>query len=565
MTLAGLCGLLISGMELAHGEQRLNKETGFADHCGEYSEDRYIRRTLDWLAAPGNFSFDVGQHRYYNIYGIERAGRLSGQRFMANRDWYREGCDYLLAKQQDDGSWSGGGFDGGIIGGTSFSILFLSKGRTPILISKFAWGNDGVGMRISDWNRKHHDMKHVVEYASREMFKKARLEWQVYDCRQAEQGSVAEKTAELLQSPILYMNGHESPLRKLTGVQKEILKKYVQEGGFIFAEACCNQKAFADGFRDLMKELFDKDMVRVTPDHALYHAFKPIKAEDAARFPLERLDLGCKTVVVLSPRALAGWWEEDLYQKGRGATAFQVAANVIAYATNMELPKPKGTRVELVGEKLDIRLPRGFLKVGQVKHEGDWEPAPAAMKNLMLDLRSRAHLDLALQKEAVSLGSANMFQYRFLYMHGRRQFNFPDASLKNLAANLQTGGLLLADACCGSPEFDKAFRAMANRLFPNAKLERIPENDVLYSAELNGKKIETVLCRRPNGDGAAMALKPMKPALEGIRLGNRWVVIYSKYDLGCALEKHPSSDCVGHDHESALRLAGAAVLYYLKN
>ena len=52
---------------------------------------------------------------------------------------------------------------------------------------------------------------------------------------------------------------------------------------------------------------------------------------------------------------------------------------------------------------------------------------------------------------------------------------------------------------------------------------------------------------------------------EGVRLGKRWVIIYSKYDLGCALEKHPSSDCIGHDHESALKLAGAAVLYYLKN
>ena len=279
MTLAGLCGLLISGMELAHGQQKLNPETGVAERCGEYAEDRYIRKTLDWLAKPGNFSYDVGQHRFYNIYGIERAGRLSGQRFMANRDWYREGCDYLISKQQDDGSWSGGGFDGGTIGGTSFALLFLSKGRTPILISKFAWGTN-------EWNNKHYDMKHVVEYASRELFKKTPLGWQVYDCRMAPQGQVSHETAELLQSPIVYMNGHDSPLQKLTGVQKDILKKFIQEGGFVFAEACCGHKQFADGFRDLMKELFDKDMVPVSPDHALYHAYKPIAAADAARFPL---------------------------------------------------------------------------------------------------------------------------------------------------------------------------------------------------------------------------------------------------------------------------------------
>jgi hypothetical protein len=558
MTLAGLCGLLISGMELAHGQQQLDKDTGVAKRCGEYEEDRFIRRTLDWLAKPNNFSFDMGQYRYYNIYGIERAGRLSGQRFMADRDWYREGGEYLISKQQDDGSWPGGGFDGGTIGGTAFGLLFMSKGRTPILISKLAWGNN-------EWNNKHYDIKHVVEYASRELFKKTPLAWQIYDCRKAPQHKVKDETAELLQSPIIYFNGHESPARKLTGVQKEILKKYVQEGGFVFAEACCNSKEFAEGFRELMKELFEKDMVPVPADHALYHAHKPLGAQEAAMFPLERLDLGCKTVVVLSTRAMAGWWEEDLYKAGRGQVAFQLAGNIVAYATNMELPKPKGFRVEIADDKFDVNLPRGYLKVGQVRHEGDWEPAPQAMRNLMLDLRTKAKLDLSLQKEAVSITNKNMFQYRFLYMHGRRRFEFADADFKNLRANLKTGGLLLADSCCGSTEFDTAFRAMANRLFPEAKLEAIPENDPLYGAELNGKKIEKVMCRRPKESGGGLELQSMKPALEGIRLGKRWVVIYSKYDLGCALEKHPSSDCIGHDHESALALAGAAVLYYLRN
>ena len=54
------------------------------------------------------------------------------------------------------------------------------------------------------------------------------------------------------------------------------------------------------------------------------------------------------------------------------------------------------------------------------------------------------------------------------------------------------------------------------------------------------------------------------PALEGIKLNGRWVVVYSKYDIGCALENHQSSDCRGHDRASALRLAAAAVLYALK-
>ena len=50
--------------------------------------------------------------------------------------------------------------------------------------------------------------------------------------------------------------------------------------------------------------------------------------------------------------------------------------------------------------------------------------------------------------------------------------------------------------------------------------------------------------------------------LEGIKVDGRWVVIYSKYDIGCAIEGHKAADCLGHDKESALqdRLGGGAVL-----
>jgi hypothetical protein len=151
-------------------------------------------------------------------------------------------------------------------------------------------------------------------------------------------------------------------------------------------------------------------------------------------------------------------------------------------------------------------------------------------------------------------------------MHGRRSIgDLNEQDLKGLRANLKMGGLLLADACCGSAEFDRSFRQLVAKLFPESKLEPIPDNDPLYGAELNGAAITSVKCRKPKESGGGLDLVVMKPALEGVRHGKNWVIIYSKYDLGCALEKHPSADCIGHDHESALRLASAAVLYYLKN
>jgi hypothetical protein len=59
-------------------------------------------------------------------------------------------------------------------------------------------------------------------------------------------------------------------------------------------------------------------------------------------------------------------------------------------------------------------------------------------------------------------------------------------------------------------------------------------------------------------------MQDLPPALEGIKIDGRWVVLYSKYDLGCALEGNKSTECLAHDRESALRLGTAAVLYSLK-
>ncbi len=56
----------------------------------------------------------------------------------------------------------------------------------------------------------------------------------------------------------------------------------------------------------------------------------------------------------------------------------------------------------------------------------------------------------------------------------------------------------------------------------------------------------------------------MAPFLEGIKYNGRWVVLYSKYDIGCALERHQSVDCLGYHPDSAVKIAGAALLYTLR-
>lgn len=581
MTTAGVCGLVITGMDLAQGKQELRPD-GSAVNCGVYQENKPVAEGLNWIGSrfpsriDGPQSFGASLAPFYCLYGIERTGRLTGQRYLGGHDWYRIGCDYLVRIQKKDGSWEGTGLeqlDHHPIVATSFALLFLSKGRTPILITKLAHGpGDG-------WNNKRSDCRHLVEFASRELFKKQPMAWQVFDVRKKEaedQESQKQLAAELLPSPVVYLNGH---VLRISDREKNILTEYLNNGGFLLAEACCGDPQFDRQFRELMQEIFpDNELRRVPPDHPVWYASGKF-AVTPDEFPLFGIQQGCKWVVMYSPKPLAGYWEADLHNQGRGKIAFQLGANILAYATGLEPPRPRLTEVTLVRD--DVVAPkakRGYLEVGQLAHDGDWKPAPRAMRFLMEECR-KAGLDVLLSTAQVPLSEGVFLEnrpgapvrtiedVRFFYLHGRREFTVSPRAMEQLRFNLESGGTLLADACCGLRSFDSAFRKFIDRMWADKKLklEPIPLNDELYSRELNGVALTSVRCRREGADGKRVTpeYQSVPPALEGIKLNGRWVVIYSRYDIGCALEKHGSSDCLGHDFASAALLGKAAVLYAL--
>ncbi len=589
MTVAGASGLVISGMGLDASEQGLNPATGVAKNCGKYALNAPLNKAMNWIARYFAFyNARESKSDFYSIYGIERIGRLSGQRFIGRTDWYRDGCKLLVDDQTREGAWAqkhGIQIDGVNVIATSFALLFLSKGRTPVLVSKLAYGDfvmpdgkmlveRGPDPGVVEWNRKHNDARHLTEFASKELFGGLPLGWQVYDPRRKEFNRNEDLLAEvgvLVQSPILYLNGHHAPALK--GQHREILKKYIEEGGFVLAESCCGSEEFTKGFRALMKELFPNSKLQpMPPEHPIWQSFFAVPP---TTFPkLEYMDSGCRTVVVFSPEPLAGYWEEAKYMapKGkkdvdRGGQAYRLGANIIAYATGMEPPKQRGTTRKIASGAGDKNPPKGFIKPAQIRLPNENPPAEGAMRNLMTHLKTAAHIDAVLEKEPMLPGDEELFKYKFMYLHGRKSFRFADDEIENIKSNLQAGGLLLADACCGKKEFDQSFREMIGKMFPDQKLEVIPPGDELYSAKLNGGTAITSVKRREKVGEAGSTdtgYKDLPPYLEGVKIDGRWVVIYSKYDLGCALEGHKSTDCLGHTRDSALQLATAAVLYALK-
>ena len=81
--------------------------TLFVSPAGQFNDNQVPGQpqTQPNSLYPGNLSY------FYNYYGIERLGRLSGQRFLGRIDWYREGCERLVGfgkyagMQELDGSF----------------------------------------------------------------------------------------------------------------------------------------------------------------------------------------------------------------------------------------------------------------------------------------------------------------------------------------------------------------------------------------------------------------------------------------------------------------------------
>jgi len=142
-----------------------------------------------------------------------------------------------------------------------------------------------------------------------------------------------------------------------------------------------------------------------------------------------------------------------------------------------------------------------------------------------------------------------------IYIHGRAAWAFGKDDLDALRQHLEPGGgTLFADAACGSAAFDASFRRFVAQLLPNNPLVPIPPNDELLTKKV-GFDLANVQLTNAAGGGRG------HPLLEGVKINDHWAIIYSKYDIGCALEHHTGIECKGYTYESALKIAGNIVIY----
>jgi hypothetical protein len=565
MTCAGIASMLIATRSLIQGDAWV--VDGRVVCCRAQDDQQPVQKGLHWMArhfsVTRNPTADPRHNLtwlFYYLYGLERVGRMSGQRFIGQHDWYREGAEMFVAVQDTlTGAWPG---TPPLLGrreiDTAMALLFLSKGNWPVLVSKLKHSQS------NDWDRHRNDLGNLARYVEQRW--KRNLTWQVIDIKNA-------TVADLLQTPVLFISGKDG--LRLSAQEKQLLRDYVNQGGFIFAEACCNSSRFDSQFRKVLEELFPDSPLRLLPaDHAVWFAEQPVHP-DFMR-PLYGLDTCCRTGVVYCPENLGCYWELargpelpypiSIQTEVRNVLA--IGANVLAYATGRELRDKLDVPAVVDAEDEGDALRRGTLQVAKLQHGGGSDDAPAALANLLGILRDQLELPVTIQRRLLPATDGTLAEYPLVYIHGRREFQFSAEERTAIARYIENGGVIFGDAICASEAFAAAFRREMQAIFPDRSLKRIPNAHPLFTSEYRGFDLSQVGLRQPvarNEEGPLTArVQQIAPVLEGIEFDGQYSIIFSPYDISCALENSASMDCLGYTREDAARIGINVILYALQ-
>ena len=207
------------------------------------------------------------------------------------------------------------------------------------------------------------------------------------------------------------------------------------------------------------------------------------------------------------------------------------------------------------------------FSIAKLRHPGGCNAAPRSLTNLLESAARELKLRVSAEPRLIDISDESIFRYPLVYMQGRNSFHLTDGERRQLKKYVERGGMLLADSICANPAFTESFRREMAVIFPAQPLRPIPGNDPIWTPQYGGFDLHLVSRRDPQARQPQQPLKAaerrMPPQLEAITVGKRYGVIFSPYDLSCALEKQDSLECQGYVREDAARIGLNVILYAL--
>ncbi len=493
-----------------------------------------IDNALSWLDAGDNCLSDWNNMAGagYALYGLERVGLASGFKFFGAHDWYSELARRLVNEQHLDGSWGSnppvnGALSPQTLVDTAYALLFLSRGRHPVLYNKLRYEGD--------WNNRAHDVSHLARWASHELERP--LNWQVVNLRR--------NWFDWMDAPVLYIAGDKKP--NLSPQDYASLRAFADGGGLIFTHADGGSPEFTRWVVQLCRTIFPNYVLMQVPrEHAVYSTVYNLKDPP----PLLSISNGSRLLLIHSPTDLAGGWQLDWSDEKK--SAFQLGVNLFVYAAG------KGNlKNRLVSSFIpaDPDRPDGTRQIARLQYAGEWDPEPYAWARFRRYFQWETHQ--AVEPITVQLKDLTPNLTPLAALTGTVRHDFTPAEQQAAKGYVQAGGILLIDACGGQEDFVKCIETS---LLPQAFAGILPQpisasHPLLLASRAHADDLTHFRLR-----GFAIENSGKKSPIESIPFGKGWV-IFSRLDLTTGLLGTQSWGIRGFDPAYAQALVKNAVLW----
>lgn len=489
----------------------------------------------DGAMFPGLFrKREEGTFVHYMLFGYERVGEASGLTRFGKHRWFDEGAEHLIATQAYDGSWRG---TIGPICDTAYSLLFLSRGRSPVAMQKLEFG--------TRWNNRPRDAANFVRFMRHAT--ERHMNWQIV--------SADAPLEDLRESPILYL-ASDRPIQ-LSESQRQNLLTYVNEGGLLLFVNEGSTDAFAKSVTALCKDMWPRYTFRDLPaDHLVKQNNFPMNGWND---PIMGLSNGVRELAILMPSGDVSW----KWQAGGGASQVNLSpyaplGNLLLYLTDKSNHRYKG---EAIWIARDTGANDASVKrfVARLKYDGNWDPEPLGWPRIANMLHNSQ--DVEIRAEPVDLAPGKLkIAYTLAHLTATAKFTLKPAEKAALKEYIDKGGTLLFDAAGGATEATVAFEALMAELYPGVKAEPIATNHAIYSGQFDGggRAIETFDYRR----GAPGRLAPTKlPRLKAYTAKGRIIAIHSPEDLSAAMVGYPTGGVTGYTPATATQIMRNIVIW----
>ena len=537
MTAAGLASIFITGdnLDLNSGcpcRGTVSNKTRGGD------VDRLEELALAWLSK--NFKPDGnpkapdgdGWNRNYWLYGVERVGIAAGYKYFGDHNWYKEGAEWLLKNQAPDGSW-------GDIPETCFSLLFLYKGRAPVLFNKLEFKGE--------WNNHRRDIAHLTAYIEKN--KEQMFHWQITNLK--------FPVEELHDAPVLYITAETPPT--FTDDEKKKLRAFTDTGGTILFEASCGNPAVRKWFADFVKEMWPEWPLKpLSAEHGSFNDPNPLKQ----RPEIFGIDDGVRTFLFYANDDISCAWQTRAVA-GKDYV-FKWGLNLFTYATDKSPLRSKlASREALKTDRYDGPVKAGektTLRLARLKYEGTgWRTGRnyQEFEGLASYLQQKAGVTLKPEENGVAAADLGDRDVVYLVCTGALPVATATAGLKEY---LGKGGFLWIDAAGGAaiaePAVQKLAADMGWQLKPLAKDHAILagafKKAVGYNLSQNvlfSRTIRISRAGRPFAD------------LIGIYQDGKLVGVYSPLDVMFSTTGYQAYGVKGYQREDALAVATNIMLY----